>query len=147
MAEKKRVSGSGSKLLVNRKIELKSVMTDFFRDESKKEFQRQIKQIEAGMTQLQELVRTQLGDNPSERQSVESELKKLASQRQFLNDKLQALINTKNGDLFSFNIIDGQTSLNPGDDVREKLGIVEVVTQDFKVLTIKNRDGLASANG
>jgi len=51
---------TGDKLLVNRKIELKAIMTDLFKEESDKEFEQQLKQIDRNMAQLQDLIKTKI---------------------------------------------------------------------------------------
>jgi len=63
----------------------------------------------------------------------------MAAQRHMLNEKQKEMLKTKNGEVLSFNTIEGQTSLNIGDDIREKLGLIEVLTKDFKIIKIKNK--------
>ena len=68
---------------------------------------------------------------------LEDELKKTAVQEHILKERLEELKKTNVGDLYTTAIIDGFSTLEKGDDIREKLGNVEIISKDYLIQEIK----------
>lgn len=117
------------KLNYTHKIILKAIVTDKFKVEKNKEFQKELTQLQENIDALQTHINT-YKDNASAVETLQNEQKKLSVQKLLIQRKAEELNVLSNGDHIEVGSIDGLFALKPGDNIKEKLGKVEVLYKD-----------------
>ncbi len=122
-------------VLFKRSIMLKSVVTPAFKREKEKELNKAVANCDQSVRQLTEyLQKNHL--KPEERSRLEEEIKKIAVQGIVMKEQIKKLKEMKLGDHFIEQSVDGFISVKKGDDIRQKLTRVDIISKDYIVQDI-----------
>ena len=111
------------------KISIKHVVNDALKKDIRKENEATILQFNQQIKEIERIIidQQQKGFNV---EPIRKEQKKISAQIQLLKKRLDELENLKDGDLFTTGTIDGVSMLQKGDSLKEKLGPVEILSED-----------------
>jgi hypothetical protein len=117
-----------------RKITLKNIVTETFKINLVIEIQNNINNIQNNINQIEQVItkiRQESGDKQPDIKQIEQERLKLMAQKKMSENRIQEVKQLKHGSIYTTSQVDGFTQLKPVDDVREKLGNVEILCKDY----------------
>jgi len=129
---------SSNKLLVERRIMITAIVTPEFKTQTIADYESQIQSIDTLLEQLQSLAESNNDSDPNTQYQITNEIQTKTNEKNLLNEQLTILKSKHDGESFNVSVVNGQSSLNVGDDIRKKLGFVEVVIKDYKITDIRN---------
>ncbi|NQY73586.1 MAG: hypothetical protein HRT90_02370 [Candidatus Margulisbacteria bacterium] len=115
------------KALMKQKIIIKSVVTPQYKVEKVKEMEKSVASCEKGVTQITDHLKKMGGEN---RKRLEEECKKIAAQGFVMKQQITKLKNMKDGDHFVENVVEGFTTIQRGDDIRQLMANCSVIVKD-----------------
>ena len=121
---------SDSTLLLKRQVTLKAIVTENFKKDLEIEFKKGIDQLENAIKNMTDFV-TQTPDKKSPQ--LDEEINKMSSQLAVMKYKLGETATLKEGQEYLMSAIDGFSTLKKGDDIRKKLGNMQIITKDYIV--------------
>lgn len=122
-----------------RQIVLKGIVTDPLKIDLAVEIKQAMDALRSQITQLNGAIKKLKEEGRNNTASLEEEVKKAAVQNKLLETRLQGLKKLKNGDLYTLGTFEAYSPLKTGDDIREKLGSVEVICKDYIVQEINTK--------
>ncbi len=126
------------KVLCKRQVVLRSILTDQTKMDIALEFQRAIEGAKQQASQIHAIIQEQKKNNQKiDLKPLEDELKKAAVQEHILKERLEEIKKAAVGDLYTTGVIEGFSTLAKGDDIREKLGNVEIISKDYLIQDIQ----------
>ncbi|MGA8164802.1 MAG: YlqD family protein [Waddliaceae bacterium] len=129
-------------ILFKRPIVLKSIVTEAFKGEKEKELNKAVADCEQSVRQLTEhMQKNHL--KPEERSRLEEEIKKIAVQGAILKERVKKLREMKPGDYFIEQSLEGLISVRKGDDIRQKLTRVDIISKDYIVQDVVEVNALS----
>lgn len=130
-------------------IILKSVVTKNFMIDLALELKQSIESLKSQFDQIAEILKQEKGKG-NDLTPLENEQKKIAAQLKVLQDRLEKVPKLKEGDYYTTGKIEGYSQMKIGEDIREKLGSIEVISRDYIVQEInvvsKEHEKKKSAN-
>ncbi len=118
-----------------REILLKSVVTEDFKIDLASELRGAIENLKNQIQQISQILKQQK-DKGHDLSQLENEQKKMAVQMKMMQDRLDGVKDLKVGDMYTTGSIEGHAQLRIGDDIREKLSPVEVISKNYIVQEI-----------
>ncbi len=131
-------------MLINRKVTLKSVVTEEFRKQFSGQVQSMISEIKVELDKLksseQQLMLKTGSMDYNQIMQVKEQLEREKSSREATIKELESRVNQvskmKDGDLFNQGLLEGTTEIKVGDNLDSKLGAAEIVVKDGIVQSI-----------
>jgi hypothetical protein len=126
-------------LLLKSKVLLKSIVTDTYKKDRIAQFELGIKECERNV----ETIRTKLLSLSlplDDQKMFDQEVGKIETQSHMLKENMILLSKVKEGDMFTDGMMEGLVSVKPGDDIRDKVKAMEIVSKDYIVQTVAYKD-------
>ncbi len=125
-------------ILCKRQVVLRAIITEDTKLDIALELQRGIEATRQQLAQINAIIKEQKEKNQKiDLKPLEEELKKAAIQEHVLKERLEEVKGLKTGDVYTTGLIDGYSQMKKGDDIREKLGTVEITTKDYRIEEMK----------
>lgn len=126
-------------VFVRQQMVVKSIVDENFKVIKKEELEKSLHSAKEGHNQLtQHLQKLQGESSLNARKQVEEHLQRIAGQIAVLQYQLQALNDVKVGDYFTEMVLDGFVSIKKEDNIKAKLGRLEIITKNDIVQEIKS---------
>ncbi|MEZ4813322.1 MAG: YlqD family protein [Caldisericia bacterium] len=131
-------------MLINRKVTLKSVVTEEFRKQFSNQVQSMISEIKIELDKLksseQQLMLKSGSMDYNQIMQIKEQLEREKSSREATIKELESRMNQvskmNDGDLFNQGLLEGTTEIKVGDNLDSKLGAAEIVVKDGIVQSI-----------
>ncbi|MFP4497726.1 MAG: YlqD family protein [Vulcanimicrobiota bacterium] len=125
---------------LKRLVALKVIVTEEFRKQLVDEATQTISRIEDNLVELnQNLDKLPPGDDTREMfNQLKRDREQLIQMKDELEWKIKEVENLSDGAEIPFQMLEGEVSVNVGDDVREKMTKTEILVKDWKVVEIRN---------
>lgn len=131
-------------MLINRKVTLKSVVTEEFRKQFSNQVQTMVKEIKVELDKLkaseQQLMLKTGSMDYNQIMQVKEQLEREKSSRETtikeLESRIDQVAKMKDGDLFNQGLLEGTAEIKVGDNLDSKLGAAEIVVKDGIVQSI-----------
>jgi uncharacterized membrane protein YgaE (UPF0421/DUF939 family) len=116
---------------------IKGIMTPYLRNTIREEINKAIGQMNDQVTQINDIIAKQREENPDfDSAEIVQHQRKIAAEQKMLQERLKAMEKTKEGETYPLSNFKADVTLQPGDNIREKLAPVEIVTMDDIVKSI-----------
>jgi hypothetical protein len=128
-------NNSSQSVNCKREIVLKSIVTENFKIDLAVELKAAIENIKNQIQQVGAVIKQQK-DKGYDLSQLENEQKKMAVQMKLMQDRLDEVKGLKVGTLYATGSVEGLSQLRIGDDIREKLGPIEVISKNYIIQEI-----------
>jgi len=133
-------------MVVNRQIVLKAIVTPRLKEELIAEVREAMDRVNETQDQLEmqsrrvmlELQRTDLNRAMAFRQQIDAEKRKHKDLKDDLDERLKEYEGLEMGSEFVRGLLEGHVEINPGDNLKEKLGQAEILTEDDIIREIRD---------
>jgi hypothetical protein len=133
-------------MILNRQVVLKAVVTPKLKESLIAEVQEAIGRVNETQDQLEvqsrrvmlELQRTDLNRAMAFRQQLDAEKRKHSDLKEELDERMQEYQGLEMGSEFVRGVLEGTVEVNAGDNLREKLGQAEILTEDDVIKEIRD---------
>ena len=133
-------------MILNRQIVLKAIVTPRLKEELIAEVREAMDRVNETQDQLEmqsrrvmlELQRTDLNRAMAFRQQIDAEQRKHKELKDDLDERLKEYEGLEMGSEFVRGLLEGQVDLKEGDNLKEKLGQAEIVTEDDIIREIRD---------
>jgi predicted Holliday junction resolvase-like endonuclease len=133
-------------MILNRQVVLKAVVTPQLKESLIAEVQEAIARVNETQDQLEvqsrrvmlELQRTDLNRAMAFRQQLDAEKRKHSDLKEELDERMQEYQALEMGTEFVRGVLEGTVEVSQGDNLREKLGQAEILTEDDLIKEIRD---------
>jgi hypothetical protein len=133
-------------MILNRQVVLKAVVTPQLKESLIAEVQEAIARVNETQDQLEvqsrrvmlELQRTDLNRAMAFRQQLDAEKRKHTDLKEELDERLKEYQELEMGTEFVRGVLEGTVEVSQGDNLREKLGQAEILTEDDLIKEIRD---------
>jgi hypothetical protein len=133
-------------MILNRQVVLKAVVTPQLKESLIAEVNEAIARVNETQDQLEvqsrrvmlELQRTDLNRAMAFRQQLDAEKRKHSDLKEELDERLKEYQELEMGSEFVRGVLEGTVEVNQGDNLREKLGQAEILTEDDVIKEIRD---------
>lgn len=133
-------------MVLNRQVVLKAVVTPQLKESLIAEVQEAIARVNETQDQLEvqsrrvmlELQRTDLNRAMAFRQQLDAEKRKHSDLKEELDERMKEYQGLEMGTEFVRGVLEGTVEVNQGDNLREKLGQAEILTEDDVIKEIRD---------
>jgi hypothetical protein len=133
-------------MILNRQVVLKAVVTPQLKESLIAEVQEAIARVNETQDQLEvqsrrvmlELQRTDLNRAMAFRQQLDAEKRKHTDLKEELDERLKEYQELEMGTEFVRGVLEGTVEVSQGDNLREKLGQAEILTEDDVIKEIRD---------
>jgi hypothetical protein len=140
------LSGRRDGMILNRQVVLKAVVTPQLKESLIAEVQEAIARVNETQDQLEvqsrrvmlELQRTDLNRAMAFRQQLDAEKRKHTDLKEELDERMKEYQALEMGTEFVRGVLEGTVEVSQGDNLREKLGQAEILTEDDLIKEIRD---------
>jgi hypothetical protein len=133
-------------MILNRQVVLKAIVTPKLKESLIAEVNEAVARVNETQDQLEvqsrrvmlELQRTDLNRAMAFRQQLDAEKRKHSDLKEELDERMQEYQALEMGTEFVRGVLEGTVEVNPGDNLREKLGQAEILTEDDVIKEIRD---------
>lgn len=133
-------------MVLNRQVVLKAVVTPKLKESLIAEVEEAIARVNETQDQLEvqsrrvmlELQRTDLNRAMAFRQQLDAEKRKHSDLKEELDERMKEYQELEMGTEFVRGVLEGTVEVNQGDNLREKLGQAEILTEDDIIREIRD---------
>lgn len=118
-----------------RQVLLKSIVTNDFKIDLAVELKEAVDSLKSQIVQIGNIAKQQK-EKGFDVSQIENEQRRLAVQMKLMQDRLDEVKHLKEGDLYTTGSVECYTPLRVGDDIREKLDSVEVISKNYIIQEI-----------